>query len=237
MQQSSSDKAETSATQPDKPAAPMRKGAKTRQRILDCAEILFAQQGYKATGLRDIAAAAEINQPGLYRHFSNKAALYQAVLDRALMPIFELMLKAQQQQQQKQQQGQQQHTEQLQQLMLAVFDRLHAHPHVAHLFQQVMLEQQANSEIVTNWLKQLLLKGQGLLARDGKQNAEQAHAKVSEPQVNIDNVLQLLALYNLCVGYFTNQQMITELLAVNVDSEELLARQKALLLKLSASLV
>jgi AcrR family transcriptional regulator len=64
-----------------------RKGTRTVQRILDAAEEAFVQHGYKAANLRDIASAAGIQQPGLYKHFESKAALYSAVLNRALQPL------------------------------------------------------------------------------------------------------------------------------------------------------
>ena len=56
----------------------------TPQRILDAAEDLFAQKGYSATSLGDVADAVGIRSPSLYNHFKNKEALYEAVLDRLL---------------------------------------------------------------------------------------------------------------------------------------------------------
>lgn len=56
----------------------------TAQRILDAAEDLFAEKGYSATSLGDVADRVGIRSPSLYNHFRNKEALYQAVLDRLL---------------------------------------------------------------------------------------------------------------------------------------------------------
>jgi AcrR family transcriptional regulator len=56
----------------------------TAQRILDAAEDLFAEKGYSATSLGDVADRVGIRSPSLYNHFKNKEALYQAVLDRLL---------------------------------------------------------------------------------------------------------------------------------------------------------
>ncbi len=56
----------------------------TPQRILDAAEDLFAERGYSATSLGDVADRVGIRTPSLYNHFRNKEALYQAVLDRLL---------------------------------------------------------------------------------------------------------------------------------------------------------
>lgn len=56
----------------------------TAERVLDVAESLFAAKGYEATALGDIARGVGIRSPSLYNHFRNKAALYEAVLDRLI---------------------------------------------------------------------------------------------------------------------------------------------------------
>jgi AcrR family transcriptional regulator len=48
--------------------------------IEDQAARLFADQGYAATRLEEIAAAANVTKPVLYRHFDSKQALYLALL-------------------------------------------------------------------------------------------------------------------------------------------------------------
>src|SRR6266508_1570764 len=63
----------------------------TTDRILDAAEIRFAQRGYEATSLADIADDVEIRTPSLYKHFASKRDLYLAVLERLLDPYFELL--------------------------------------------------------------------------------------------------------------------------------------------------
>ena len=66
----------------------------TSDRILDAAEDLFAEKGYSATSLGDVADRVGIRSPSLYNHFRNKEALYAAVLDRLLVdftsPLAEL---------------------------------------------------------------------------------------------------------------------------------------------------
>jgi len=48
----------------------------THQSILETAKDLFLTNGYKNTSTRDIAKAANITQPALYYHFSNKEILF-----------------------------------------------------------------------------------------------------------------------------------------------------------------
>ena len=43
----------------------------TRERILQVAEELFAQQGFAATSISEIAVQVGISSPGIYKHFSN----------------------------------------------------------------------------------------------------------------------------------------------------------------------
>ena len=42
---------------------------------------LFAQRGYRATTMDDIAEAAGVTKPLLYQHFSSKRALYLELVD------------------------------------------------------------------------------------------------------------------------------------------------------------
>lgn len=48
----------------------------THQLILETAKELFLTKGYKNTSTRDIAKAANMTQPALYYHFSNKELLF-----------------------------------------------------------------------------------------------------------------------------------------------------------------
>ena len=67
------------------------RGVETVERALDVAEHLFAERGFRGTSLRDVADAAGIRAPSLYNHFPAKEALYEAVLERALRPMLEML--------------------------------------------------------------------------------------------------------------------------------------------------
>jgi AcrR family transcriptional regulator len=54
----------------------------TPDAILDAAESLFAHQGFAATTIKQLAAAAHCNSALLYYYFTDKAGLYDAVLSR-----------------------------------------------------------------------------------------------------------------------------------------------------------
>ncbi|MFJ5925018.1 TetR/AcrR family transcriptional regulator [Kitasatospora sp. NPDC092948] len=59
-----------------------RTGRERVERILDASHELFISTGYRATSLRDIAAASGISHPSLLRHFSSKAEILTALVDR-----------------------------------------------------------------------------------------------------------------------------------------------------------
>jgi AcrR family transcriptional regulator len=54
-----------------------------RRQIEDVASELFHEQGYAATGVRDIARALDLQGPSLYAHVSSKEAVLWAIVERA----------------------------------------------------------------------------------------------------------------------------------------------------------
>jgi len=56
-------------------------GGARREQILATAVSLFSQRGFKGTTTKEIARAAGVSEAMVFRHFENKDALYQAILD------------------------------------------------------------------------------------------------------------------------------------------------------------
>jgi AcrR family transcriptional regulator len=56
--------------------------AERRALILREAGRLFARHGYAGTRLEDVAAAAHVTKPIVYRHFGSKKGLYMALLEK-----------------------------------------------------------------------------------------------------------------------------------------------------------
>jgi AcrR family transcriptional regulator len=67
---------------------------RTRERILDAAERLFAEHGLEGVSTRDITALAEANVGAINYHFGSKEGLVFAVFDRRLTPVTEERLAA-----------------------------------------------------------------------------------------------------------------------------------------------
>ena len=185
------------------------KGERTAGRILDAAEELFAERGYEAASLREIARRAGLQQPGLYNHFASKRDLYAAVLDRALAPMAEAMrTKAREARD----------LRDFELLPAVMTDLLLEHPKMSALFQQALHgEASPGQELMRDWLDRLLKQGIATLrgARPGR--AERAEL-----------ALQIVAMFNVTTGYFLSQRALDSLGAGDLADPANIARQKAL---------
>ncbi len=63
----------------------------TRARILDAAEAVFYEKGVARASLEDIAAHAKMTRGAIYWHFKDKAELFDAMMQRVVMPAEEML--------------------------------------------------------------------------------------------------------------------------------------------------
>ena len=63
----------------------------TKDRILNSAEILFAEHGFNETSLRIITSVADVNLAAVNYHFGSKKVLIQAVIDRYFINFTEFL--------------------------------------------------------------------------------------------------------------------------------------------------
>ncbi len=68
------------------PAKPACQGKK--ERILEVAGEMFIQHGYNAVTMDAIAEAAPVSKPTLYNHFTDKSALFFAVMEHRSLTMF-----------------------------------------------------------------------------------------------------------------------------------------------------
>jgi TetR/AcrR family acrAB operon transcriptional repressor len=61
----------------------------TRHKLLDAAEHLFQAQGVSRTSLQDIARSAGATRGAIYWHFKDKADLFNAMMERVVLPLEE----------------------------------------------------------------------------------------------------------------------------------------------------
>ena len=59
----------------------------TRNNLLDAAEYLFLSQGVSRTSLQDIARRAGATRGAVYWHFTDKADLFNAMIERVTLPL------------------------------------------------------------------------------------------------------------------------------------------------------
>jgi TetR/AcrR family transcriptional regulator len=168
--------------------------APTREIILDAAERLFSARGVDGVAVRDLAAEMGITASSLYNHFVSKQALYDAVVERGVGPIVELV-------------GQAWQPGALRPGGIqATLDRLTAHlarhPHLARLLQRALLEDSGPLQaLIERWITLLYREGITVIrpaARDaGWQPAEVPHLGI--------------ALYGMIFAYFTNPAALRRL--------------------------
>ena len=56
----------------------------TKERILMAALDLFSKKGYEGTNIRELAASLGLVKSGIYKHYENKEAIWNALLDRMI---------------------------------------------------------------------------------------------------------------------------------------------------------
>ena len=165
--------------------------APTREVILDTAERLFAARGVEGVAVRDLAREMGITASSLYNHFPGKQALYDAVLERGLGPIVDVVA------------GQDGLGPER---VHATLDRLTAHltrhPHLARLLQRALLEESpAVQALLERWIGSLYREGIAVVrkaARDAGWEAEQV------PHLGV-------ALFGMIFAYFTNAAALRRL--------------------------
>lgn len=174
----------------------------TYQKIVDTAEKLFAENSYEGTTLRQIALTVGIKEPSIYAHFANKEAIYETVIDRALLPFYteindwnklELSLKA--------------FTE-IPRKMLELHSN---HPYSAQiLHREYSLPAEKINKKVLLWLERIAEQSHQFIGnmRDGNMSKEKA-------------VANIIATTNITLGVFSSHGMQMALLGEDYNQSEL----------------
>jgi len=58
-----------------------------REQLIAVARALFAEKGFEATSIEEIANRAKVSKPVVYEHFGGKEGLYAVIVDRELTAI------------------------------------------------------------------------------------------------------------------------------------------------------
>ncbi|MGL5828137.1 MAG: TetR/AcrR family transcriptional regulator, partial [Angustibacter sp.] len=62
-------------------------GPQRREQLLDVGRSLFAEKGYDATSVEEVAARAQVSKPVVYEHFGGKEGLYAVIVDREIRAL------------------------------------------------------------------------------------------------------------------------------------------------------
>ncbi|HNP55652.1 MAG TPA: TetR/AcrR family transcriptional regulator [Gordonia sp. (in: high G+C Gram-positive bacteria)] len=66
-------------------------GTQRRAQLIEVARGLFAERGYEATSIEEIAQRANVSKPVVYEHFGGKEGLYAVVVDREMETLLEMI--------------------------------------------------------------------------------------------------------------------------------------------------
>jgi AcrR family transcriptional regulator len=69
-------------------------GQARREQLLDVGRALFAEKGFEATSIEEIAARAGVSKPVVYEHFGGKEGLYAVVVDREMSDLLDRLTSA-----------------------------------------------------------------------------------------------------------------------------------------------
>jgi AcrR family transcriptional regulator len=66
-------------------------GKERREQLVDVGRTLFAERGFDATSVEEIAAKAGVSKPVVYEHFGGKEGLYAVVVDRETRLLLDMV--------------------------------------------------------------------------------------------------------------------------------------------------
>lgn len=183
----------------------------TRERILEAAEAVFARDGLNGTRVRAIADAAGVNVATLYLYFPSKSDLHEAVLDRGVRPLLDLMVRFSAGSRGRDATGQ---------IISAIIGHLGRHPHLSRLiYLEAISEGQYLARLSKRWLRPLLEEAV-------------AQLKASDTASSWDERLFPLivgAFLHLSMGHFALAPLFQEVFGGDPASEDWIERQTTFL--------
>ncbi|MCG8924077.1 MULTISPECIES: TetR/AcrR family transcriptional regulator [Lentzea] len=69
-------------------------GKERREQLLDVSRALFAEKGFEATSIEEIAHRASVSKPVVYEHFGGKEGIYAVVVDREMRRLMDMIVDA-----------------------------------------------------------------------------------------------------------------------------------------------
>ncbi|NUT42734.1 MAG: TetR family transcriptional regulator [Thermoactinospora sp.] len=69
-------------------------GRERREQLIRISRALFAEKGFDATSIEEVAAHAQVSKPVVYEHFGGKEGLYAVVVDREMQKLLGMITEA-----------------------------------------------------------------------------------------------------------------------------------------------
>jgi AcrR family transcriptional regulator len=66
-------------------------GTQRREQLVEIARGLFAERGYDATSIEEIAQRAQVSKPVVYEHFGGKEGIHAVVVDREMAILLQMI--------------------------------------------------------------------------------------------------------------------------------------------------
>ena len=188
----------------------LRRPVDTRDRVLQVAQALFAERGYRGASLRDIAKKIGIKAPSLLHHFPSKQQLYLAVLDKMFESLEDAANAIAW--------GRESRQERMRQAVGDAIDFIASHPDFVRIMWKEMADESGvGRQVLKRRLPPLfstavnfIFRGQ----RDGEFRAE------------VDPLHFMWSLNSITIGYFTTAAMIRRLWSMNLLEPAMIDRRK-----------
>jgi TetR/AcrR family transcriptional regulator len=188
----------------------LRRPTDTRDRVLQVAQALFAERGYRGTSLRDIAKRIGIKAPSLLHHFPSKQQLYLAVLDKMFESLEDAANAIAW--------GRESRQERMRQAVGDTIDFIASHPDFVRIMWKEMADESGvGRQVLKRRLPPLFSTAVNFIFRGQRDG---------EFRVEVDPLHFMWSLNSITIGYFTTAAMIRRLWSMNLLEPAMIERRK-----------
>ncbi len=188
----------------------LRRPTDTRDRVLQVAQALFAERGYRGTSLRDIAKRIGIKASSLLHHFPSKQQLYLAVLDKMFESLEDAANAIAW--------GRESRQERMRQAVGDAIDFIASHPDFVRIMWKEMADESGvGRQVLKRRLPPLFSTAVNFIFRGQRDG---------EFRTEVDPLHFMWSLNSITIGYFTTTAMIRRLWSMNLLEPAMIERRK-----------
>jgi AcrR family transcriptional regulator len=188
----------------------LRRPTDTRDRVLQVAQALFAERGYRGTSLRDIAKRIGIKAPSLLHHFPSKQQLYLAVLDKMFESLEDAANAIAW--------GKGSRQERMRQAVADAIDFIASHSDFVRIMWKEMADESGvGRQVLKRRLPPLFSTAVNFIFRGQREG---------EFRTEVDPLHFMWSLNSITIGYFTTAAMLRRLWNMNLLEPAMIERRK-----------